>query len=190
MSPAQRVAINRIVDVRRRRTDAKAEIEARVRQAVRDELNALDLEYALEIRRAKELEVTISTIGAEGMGTADRGTVHRWLKKTERLEIAPTLVDGAAGGLMWEDKAQGTIRVMFAGFPTTITDPDYPETIEGVAKPDAEAPNGWAVVSDPGTVETQMGPLKGWFSVEIEDVPKSSPGSMTSVLDQWLAENR
>jgi len=188
ISPAQRVALNTAKESGRKYRDNKAQTEERIRALVREENAALELTHALDVRRCRELGVAISTIGAEALGTADRGTVHRWLKKTERMVLALDAPDSPSGVFTWEDKTAGLVRVRFEQFPTTITADDYPPVLEGVAKIDTDAPHGWTVVTDPGTIDTPMGPLRGWFSVEVEDT--TGPDSLASQLTEWVEANR
>jgi len=190
LSPAQQVAINTIRETGRKFREGRAETEARIRQQVKEENNALELTHALAIRRAKELDVPISTIGVAGLGTADRNTVHRWLKKTERMVVNLQGGDTPNGVFGWEDKAAGIVRVYYESFPTTISADDYPTILEGTAKIDENSKSGWTVVTDPGTIVTDMGDLRGWFSVEIEDIAPSVSGSLASQLDEWVEENR
>lgn len=189
LSLAQKESLAKIRDIRDRRATARVETERRIRQAMKDELAELDLEYALEIRRARELEVAIKTIGVEGMGTQDRNTVHRWLKRTDRIDTSLIAPETLAGQFFWRDKEAGIADVSIKGFATTIVADDYPETLVGTVRRDSEAPNGWAVVEDPGTITTQLGSMRGWFSVEILDVPFDTIGSLTSMLTRWAGQS-
>lgn len=187
LSPAQQSSLNEVRDTGRAYKRGRAETEARIRQLVKDENNALELAHALAVRRSYGLDVPISVIGVEGMGTSDRNTVHRWLKKTERLAQVTAPAEGTPTTVFeWEDRAAGLVRVRYPSFPTTAVDADYPEVLEGVARRDPSSPTGWRPVEDPGTVETPMGDLRGWLSVELEDVP-NAPHTLTGMLDEWVS---
>jgi len=188
LSPAQQIAITEIVSARKNFIDARDELELKIREQVREELAALEMAYAITIRRARALEIPKSSIGSLGMGTSDPHTVDRWLQKTNRMVFEPGAIP--VTGFSWLKKEEGTVRVHFENFPTSITAEDYPAVLDGVARRDEQARNGWAVQSDPGTLEVTQGVLRGWFSVEIEDVPLTQPNSLTSMLTEWEAQNR
>jgi hypothetical protein len=191
LSGAQLASLANIRKAKRNLTDARADAEARIRQAMAEELGLLESAYALEIRHARNLGVPISTIGTEGMGSRDPYTVRRWLEKTadleETREVSPDL-SAPAGVFKWVDDGKA-VDVEFEGFPTTINADDYPQVLTGRVKRSKKAANGWEVVTDPGTTETAAGPLVGWFTIEVTDIPKGAPGSLTAMLDAWAEAN-
>lgn len=190
ITPAQKIALDLVRDKGRTLRERRQVAEEQLRQKMREEFEAIELDYALAIRRARDLNATVSSIG-RAMGTSDPHTVKRWLGRTERLVAQRTQQPGEAEVFSWQDAKEGIVRVRYGAFPTTFTDAeDYPDTLEGVVKIDSSARNGWAVLEDAGTKETDLGPLPGFLTVEIEQVPTDRYGSLTGMLNHWVEQNR
>lgn len=189
LTPAQTIQLGTIREEGKRYKAGKIELEAQIRRKLEEDLAAQEMAYALAIRRGHDLGIPKRRIGREGMGTSDQGTVDRWLAKT----AARLVMDGVpdpTGAFSWEDRGSRTLRVRIENFPTTIAEAlDYPEVLEGVIQEDDTAANGWRVISDPGTVQVDGGILRGWFTVEVEDVPRSQEGSLLELVDAWLVDH-
>lgn len=190
LSPAQQIATANAKKAYTDYKNGKAETEARIRAEVKEANDALEMTAALAIRRANELGVPKSTIGVEALSTADPGTVRRWLAKTQRLVMNLSVGESPAGVFAWADPDHTIVSVNYEAFPTSIIDSTYPATLQGKAKLAPGTATGWAVAYDPGSEETDLGVLKGWFSVEIEDIPTSQEFSLTSMLNEWVGANR
>lgn len=173
MNHAQKLAVEAVTEARDRLKKGKAEIEARIRAALKEELNVVELDLAMEIRKACELGVPISVIAIDGMGVLDRGTVYRWLKRTEDMETSSIEAPEAFNAFAWANDEHTEIQVRFIGFPTTATADDYPKILEGTVSYglDVDGELTFSIVEDPMTETHENGVLPGWLTFELEDVP-------------------
>lgn len=182
LSPGQSTLLADVRQKYERRLVEQGLIKRRHAEAVKREMEALDLALALAVRRAFEAGVPISHIGSDGMNTSAPGTPRDWLRRTDALAA----LEADSTGSMFESIDGEAVRVRIPMFPTTAISPqDYPEVLEGVAR---LSPTGWIVVEDPGTKVTDHGELPGWFTWELER-PNDTPDSLPAMLNAWAEAN-
>ena len=181
LTPAQTVQINRVREGRVALQDGRATIEAEIRAELAQKLAALELNYALAIRKARELGVPKARIGVEGMGTKDPGTVNRWLARTEGLMIAQTSDDT----IRWLAQGQSIRLHNFA-----MVDPwgeiDLPPLtgvvdIDPLGADDSKRRSGFIVTAD----QTPAGEL----TAMIQERSAKIEGSLPNLLNQWIEAN-
>lgn len=184
LSPGQQLALEEVHASKSAHSRARMELEIELRRQLDARMNELELDLAVKIRRAHTLEVPIARIANEGLGTTDRATVRRWLDRTERLQYVTA---GESPSDVFSYTPERHVRVSYRNFPTTSMARDYPEVLTGVVRRDDAG--AWVVVEDPGTVDTEMGPLVGHLTWEIETVSPTTPNSLHSFLDTWIEAN-
>jgi hypothetical protein len=190
LTPGQQVLLASVRTKHAEKLRIHAEAEQRVRAEVQAAKLAAELDEAFAVRRAFEAGIPKLRIGQEGLGTRDFATVTRVLDKTKRMQLDPSASETPSDVFEWADREAGEVKVHYRNFPTTATDEHYAEIIEGVVRQSDTARNGWEVVKDIGDVSTGFGTLPGWLTFEINDVDKTTPFSLTGMLDEWAAANR
>jgi hypothetical protein len=104
LPPAQQVQIERVRASAAALREGRATIQMRIQRQLQDELAALELAHALNIRRAFTMGVPKRRIGIDGMSTHDYGTVQLWLDKTENMvdvDNAIEAVTSSASSITW-----------------------------------------------------------------------------------------
>jgi len=188
MNSIQKASVTNITEARDNYKNGKESIEKRVRAALREELDAVELELAIAVRRARQLGVPVAVIANDGLGVLDRGTVYRWLKRTEDMHVASINNPEAFNAFAWGNDEHTEINVRFVGFPTTVTAEDYPKILEGTVNFDVSDDGSrlFSITEDPMTEMTPEGELPGWLTYEVEEVSELAPKSLVSMLNEWI----
>jgi hypothetical protein len=192
LTTPQKSALAEVRQANMARQARRATIETEIRARVNEEVAALDMSVALAVRKARQLDISITRIGEEGLGTRDPHTPRRFLAMTESTQAA---LDEHADELLlrWIDDEHTTIAVNIPDFEDVWEHEerraaDWPNPMRGVAQRDPEGADprarrsGWIVTEDPAGA-------RGWFTEMVQARAHTIEGTLPNILNTWAEAN-